>query len=183
MKPWIVLGGSILITAAAAVLLPSLQALDSGTAVVRETQATMSPQQRVMLTDDNLVDTLKELPLTTPIASVSWEHSVLTLDVKLSKEETAPLEIYQNMAEVAAFSFYGTTNVRQLLLRVVTQDAWSGERRLLLASDIRRNEWTPEELAHLKSREGADLPEELKSRFRITVTPLWQSRFNGVYTD
>ncbi|MGW9526880.1 hypothetical protein ACWHAM_03845 [Paenibacillus terrae] len=183
MKPWIVLCGSILITTAAAVLLPSLQALDSGTAAVRETQATISSQQRVLLTDDNLVDTLKELPLTTPIASVSWEHSVLTLDVKLSKEETAPLEIYQNMAEIAAFSFYGTTNVRQLLLRVVTQDEWSGERHLLLASDIRRNEWPIEALDQLRSREGADLPEELKSRFRITVTPMWQSRFNGVYTD
>lgn len=183
MKPWIVLGGSILITVAAAVLLPSLQALDSGTAAVRETQATISPQQRVLLTDDNLVDTLKELPLTTPIASVSWEHSVLSLDVKLSKEDTAPLEIYQNMAELIAFSFYGTTNVRQLLFRVVTQDEWSGERHLLLASDIRRNEWTNEALEHLRSREGADLPEQLKTRFRIIVTPMWQKRFEGVYTD
>ncbi|MGQ3477464.1 hypothetical protein [Paenibacillus sp. TY11] len=183
MKPWIVLGGSILITTAVAVLLPSLQVLDSGTAAVRETQATISTQQRVLLTDDNLVDTLNELPLTTPIVSVSWEHSVLTLDVKLSKEETTPLEIYQNMAELAAFSFYGTTNVRQLLLRVVTQDEWSGERHLLLASDIRRNEWTNEALEQLRSREGAELPEDLKSRFRVTVTPMWQNRFNGVYTD
>ncbi|MEC0181814.1 hypothetical protein P4H61_09905 [Paenibacillus peoriae] len=183
MKPWIVLGSSILITAAAAILLPSLHTLDSGTAAVRETQAAISTQQRVRLTDDNLVDTLKELPLTTPIASVSWEHSVLTLDVKLSKEETAPLEIYQNMAELVAFSFYGTTNVQQLLLRVVTLDKWSGERHLLLASDIRRNEWTNEALEQLRSREGAELPEQLKSRFRITVTPMWQKRFGGVYID
>lgn len=183
MKPWIVLGSSILITAAAAVLLPLIQALDSGTAAVRQTQTAISPQQRVQLTDDNLVDTLRELPLTTPIASVSWEHSVLTLDVKLLKEETTPLEIYQNMAELVAFSFYGTTNVRQLLLRVVTQDAWSGERHLLLASDIRRNEWTNETLDQLRSREGAELPAELKSRFRITVTPMWQKRFDSVYTN
>lgn len=183
MKPWVILGGSLLLTAGAAVLLPQLYSWDLGSSAVRSTAAVLSPQQRVTLTDDNLVDTLHSLPLTTPIARVSWEHSTLTLDVKLTEGGAAPTEVYQNMGEITAFCFYGTNNVKQLLLRVVAEDQWTGERHLLVASDIRRNEWPPQALTELRSWVSPELPESLKSWFRVTDTKLWRSMYNNGYSE
>ena len=179
MKPWITLAGSLLITAAAALLLPSLYQLETGSSLNQSAEEVLLPQPRVELSEDNLVDQMNVLPLDVPIMRVSWDEEVLTLDLKLEAQEMGPEAVYRSMAEAAAFCFYGTTNVRQLLLRVVAEDAWTGGRHLLLAADIRRNEWPQQTLTELRGWNRAELSEELKRSFRVTDTLLWRSSFSS----
>lgn len=173
-KGWLI-GTVLLMTAASAVILPQLADL-----------ASTLPQQGVVetfggssasLSEDNLVDVISGIPFTLTIDSAGWENGILSLDLKVTGNDHEPRELYQNMALAISFAFQETENVEQLLLRIVAEDKWLDSRRLLLAGDIRRGEWSPQLLYTLQTAGNTPLPDRLKTGFRISESELWKKQF------
>ncbi|MHA6530909.1 hypothetical protein [Paenibacillus sp. BAC0078] len=174
-RSWL-MGTVILISVGSALLLPQLAAVEpivAGKHVVLETLGGSG----TVLGNDNLVDRLAELPLTLSIDRVGWKSQVLTLDLKLTANDSEPQELYQNMAMAISFAFQDTTNVDQLLLRIVAEDKWLDSRRLLLAGDIRRSEWSLELQEALQNAGSRPLPDDIKKGFRISESELWKKQF------
>lgn len=173
-RGWLI-GTALLVTVASAVILPQLAALEPAL-----------PQHRAVetlgggvttLANDNLVDVLSKLPFSLAIDSVGWKTGVLSLDLKVTSNDHEPKELYQNMALAISFAFEDTENVDQLLLRIVAEDKWLDSRRLLLAGDIRRQEWSLQLQQALQSAGNQPLPDSLKAGFRISESELWRKQF------
>ncbi|MNN44556.1 hypothetical protein D3C81_1588510 [compost metagenome] len=81
------------------------------------------------------------------------------------------------MALAVSFAFQETENVDQLLLRVVAEDKWLDSRRLLLAGDIRRGEWSLQLQQALQTSGNQPLAASLKNGFRISESELWRKQF------
>ncbi|WP_405114724.1 hypothetical protein MHH28_10770 [Paenibacillus sp. FSL K6-1217] len=175
-RSWLI-GTAMLLSAATTLLLPQL----AGNALTAQSnysavQTTMGPGGLV-LGNDNLVDALSEIPLSLMIDKAGWENGVLSLDLKVNGNAREPQELYKNMALAIRFAIQETSNVDQLLLRVVAEDQWLDTRRLLLAGDIRRSEWTPLLQEALQSAGNSPLPGPLKKGFRISESELWKKQF------
>lgn len=175
-KAWWI-GAAFLLTATSVIILPKLADLDSALQQRNGSVETFNGNPSTVLSNDNLVDVLGSLPLTLSIDSVGWEDHVLSLDLKVTGNDHEPEELYQNMAEAISYAFQETSNVDQLLLRIVVEDKWLGSRRLLLAGDIRRSEWTPELQNELMSAGNYPITDHLKIGFRISETELWKKQF------
>ncbi|MFE4710924.1 hypothetical protein ACFRAM_08630 [Paenibacillus sp. NPDC056722] len=175
-KTWWI-GALLLLTAGSAILLPRLADLESSLRQDRGAVETFSEDSDMVLDDTNLVDAIGTLPLTLTIGSVGWENGVLSLDLMVTGNDHDPEELYRNMAQAVAFAIQDTTNVNQLLLRVVAEDKWTQTRRLLLAGDIRRREWSGELQKELLNTGNRPLSEHLKSSFRISESDLWKNQF------
>lgn len=134
-------------------------------------------QKPVRLTEDNLVDGLSTLPLSLPLAKVDLNAGILSVDLKVTDEAASTEQVYQGMAELISFAFEHTSNVDQLLLRVLAEDRWLGTRYLLIAADVKREEVSIEELSGLRDTGNGPLTEDLQSKMHITETQLWKSRF------
>lgn len=130
------------------------------------------------LNDDNLVDGLSTIELPVPIAKVDVNRNVLSVDLKVSEEHFNKGELYSGIAELISFSFERTSNIDQLLLRLVAEDRWLGTRYLLLAADVRREEWSESALEELRNAGDKELPKELRALFRMTETHLWRQGVN-----
>ncbi|OKP93633.1 hypothetical protein [Paenibacillus sp. P46E] len=174
-RSWLI-GTAVIISAATVLLLPQLASLEPSLQS-KYGALEVFGEEGTVLGNNNLVDLLGELPLTLSIDRVGWKGSVLSLDLKVTGNETEPQEIYQNMALAISFAFQETVNVDQLLLRIVAEDKWLESRRLLLAGDIRRSEWSPGLLEALQKAASRPLPESLKDGLRISESELWKKQF------
>lgn len=130
------------------------------------------------LRDDNLVDGLSALELPVPIAKVDLNGRILSVDLKVTEDKFDKGTLYMGIGEVMSFTFERTTNIDQLLLRLVAEDRWLGARYLLLAADVRRGEFTETTLMALRDLGDREMPKELRERLRVTETHLWKSVVN-----
>ncbi|MNI56939.1 hypothetical protein D3C73_1119710 [compost metagenome] len=165
----------MLVAAASAVFLPQLASLEPALPHYRAVETLGAGG--TTLTDDNLVDAMNKLPFSLVIDSVGWKNRVLSLDLKVTGNDHEPKELYQNMALAISFAFQETENVDQLLLRVVAEDKWLDSRRLLLAGDIRRGEWSLQLQQALQTSGNQPLAASLKNGFRISESELWRKQF------
>ncbi|MDN4067489.1 hypothetical protein QYF50_06235 [Paenibacillus vini] len=140
--------------------------------------AVFEPGKPVELNDGNLVDGLSAIELPVPIAKVDLNGSVLSVDLKVTEERFDKGELYRGIAELISFSFERTSNIDQLLLRLVAEDRWLGTRYLLLAADVRRGEWSDSAMNELRNAGDHELPKELRTLFRMTETHLWKRGVN-----
>lgn len=142
-----------------------------------KTRAVFAESQVIELNENNLVGALTGLPLSVRISKANLDGSILSIELKIREESFHPSILYLNMAELIRFSFEGTSNVNQMLVRLVAEDKWVGTKHLLLASDVRRGAWPPSAIDELENLGDQSLPEELKAYFRFTVTSLWRTKF------
>lgn len=170
------IGMVLLLSAATTLALPQLAGLGPAAQGVYGDVMVTGPGSR-MLENDNLVDALSAVPFSLAIDKAGWENGVLSLDLKVSGDHHEPEEVYRNMALAIAFAMQETDNVDQLLLRVVTEDQWLDTRRLLLAGDIRRTEWSPLLQKALEDAGNTPLPDVLKTGLRISESELWKKQF------
>ncbi|MGF7050034.1 hypothetical protein J2T13_004557 [Paenibacillus sp. DS2015] len=177
MNRWTLLGSTMLLCLGAVLILPKLFSFQTSLEQQKAT-ATFTPQSRVVLSPDNLVDELSSLPLTLPIVRVEWKSSILSLDLKVEGPERSVADMYQNMAEALTFSFHNTPNVDQLLLRLVAEDRWLNTRYLLLAINVSRYEWSSELTTSLQNNGDRPLTALLKQTLHVTETKLWNNQFN-----
>lgn len=178
MKRWTLLGSTMLLCLGTILFLPKLFSFQTSLEQQQKVTATFTPQSRVELSNDNLVDELSSLPFTLPISRVVWKGSILTLDLKVEGHERSVADIYENMAEALLFSFHNTPNVDQLMLRLVAEDKWLNTRHLLLAANVSRSEWSTELTTRLQNNGERALPESLKQTLHVTETKLWDNQFN-----
>ncbi|WP_440109840.1 hypothetical protein [Paenibacillus sp. QZ-Y1] len=177
MKPRMIVIASMLATVAAVLLLVAIQTLHMRTWGGESVQPVSAAHHPIQLTDNNLVDVLSTMELSTPITRVEWKQSILTLDLKVTGTGTSYTEIYGNMATVADLGFRSLENVNQVLLRVMAEDEWLHKRHLLIAADIRRGEWPMYAIETLRNWESPTLSDELKDWFHMMETELWKKQF------
>ncbi|WNS44488.1 hypothetical protein [Paenibacillus sp. MMS20-IR301] len=174
-RSWLI-GTVMLLSAVSVLLLPRLAGFELSQRAAYGAVETISVSG-IQLRNDNLVDALGEIPFSLLIDRVGWENQVLSLDLKVTGNDHEPQELYRNMALAISFAFQETDNVNQLLLRVVAEDKWLDTRRLLLAGDIRREEWSAPLLDMLEKAGNSPLPLSLKNGFRISESELWKKQF------
>ncbi|MBU5672756.1 hypothetical protein [Paenibacillus brevis] len=133
-----------------------------------------APVPSFVLTDDNLVDGLASLELPVRIAKVDLNGQILSIDLRVAEEQFVKQQLYRSMAEVISFAMEDTSNIDQLLLRLIAEDQWLGTRYLLLAADVRRGAWPVQALEELRNPVQEELSPSLIRWFRITVTHLWK---------
>ncbi|WP_342561822.1 hypothetical protein NST84_19500 [Paenibacillus sp. FSL R7-0345] len=172
-RSWLI-GTVLLVTAASAVLLPQAASLDS---VLPQHAVETLGADGITLADENIVDTISSLPFSLTVGSAGWKTGILSLDLKVTGNDHDPEELYRNMALAVSFAFQETDNVNQLLLRIVAEDKWLDSRRLLLAGDIRRTEWSLQLQELLQNTGNRPLPDVLKEGFRISESELWRKQF------
>ncbi|WP_310829328.1 hypothetical protein [Paenibacillus pedocola] len=173
-RSWLI-GIAMLLTAAVAVILPRLASLEPALQQSRSVETL--GRGSTTLANDNLVDVISKLPFSLDIDSVGWKNQILSLDLKVTGNDHEPQELYQNMALAVSFAFQDTENIDQLLLRIVAEDKWLDSRRLLLAGDIRRKEWSLQLQQELQWAGNGPLPDRLKKGFRISESELWRKQF------
>lgn len=138
--------------------------------------AVFAEQKPLALTEENLVDHLVQLDLHVRLSRAELAGSILSVDLKVNEQEFDKAELYRGMAEVISFALERTSNVDQLLLRIVAEDRWVGSKYLLLAADVRRGGWPASALINMRDTGNDELSPELKSWFRITESHLWKQQ-------
>lgn len=133
-----------------------------------------APVPPPVLADNNLVDGLASLELSVRIAKVDLNGQILSIDLRVTEEQFDKKQLYQSMAEVISFAMEDTSNIDQLLLRLIAEDQWLGTRYLLLAADVRRGAWPAQALEELRNAGQEELAPTLTRWFRITETHLWK---------
>ncbi len=148
----------------AVVLLGQLPFVDQGLKQRRYAAAVFQPVKTKVLTDDNLVDVMANLPIQVELMKVGWDHSILTVDLLA----TQPDKVWKDMEQLILFSYSEVHNVRQVLIRVFKN---RGEDRvLLMAAETRKSEWTEKALEELRPSVFLIDP-EFTSKIRLTITP------------
>lgn len=161
------------------------QATNKGT-YWKTVNSVFAEQKPIALTEENLVDSLVQLDLHVRLSRAELAGSILSVDLKVNEQEFNKAELYRGMAEVISFAFERTSNVDQLLLRIVAEDRWIGSKYLLLAADVRRGGWSANALIELRDTGNYEVSPELKSWFRITESHLWKQQLlseNGNITS
>src|SRR5690606_6378767 len=92
-------------------------------------------RETIVLNDANLVDLLTRLELTQDIRRVNWRHSILAIDLAIPEEAAESDEIYDDLYEICALAFEHTSNVTEVLVRVLDDG------RMLLSMDAARANW------------------------------------------
>jgi len=164
----------IIISILSVVLLASLSKLNGRLLENKAVHTVFAAGQPGELNDDNLVDGLTALRLPVPISKVDLNGGILSVDLKVTDDQFDKSQLYAGMAELISFAFERTTNVEQLLLRLVAEDRWLGTRYLLLASDVHRDDLPQGALEMLRNTGDHELPDELLRWFHITKTNLWR---------
>ncbi|AOZ91375.1 hypothetical protein [Paenibacillus crassostreae] len=177
MNRWVGLCCSLFLCIGVLIVLPKLFTFQPSLAQLKGNIMVFNPHSSMVLTNDNLVDTLSSLPLTVLISRVEWSKSILSLDLKVVSSDDTVEDIYENLAEVISFSFENTTNVDRLMLRLVVENKWLNTRHLLLAADVSRPQWSTEMTQALKGNGENPLPEHLLHTFHMTETKLWRNQF------
>ncbi|MBA9085360.1 hypothetical protein FHR92_001826 [Fontibacillus solani] len=176
MKQKMMLLQTIIITLSAVVLLMLISKLEGIQPYWNSSHTVFAEQKPIQLSDDNLVNEFIQLDLPVRLSKVEINGSILSVDLKVTENELSKANMYMGMAEIISFTFKRTTNIDQLLLRLVAEDRWVGGKYLLLAADVRRGSWPSSALTELKNTGDNDLAPELKSWFRVTESRLWKKR-------
>ncbi|MNH78078.1 hypothetical protein D3C87_240450 [compost metagenome] len=176
MRRWTTIIAAIILTLTTALVMAVFTARGNTWSATKAYSA-FADEKVIDLTENNLVDELSRLPISIRLSKVNLDQSILSVDLKIGDESYQPSVLYLNMAELIRFSFERTSNVSQLLIRLVAEDKWVGTKHLLLASDVRRGEWPPSALDDLENLGDHPLSDELRQYFRFTVTSLWKNRF------
>jgi hypothetical protein len=157
----------------AIIVLGQLPSIDHGMQQRRQEAAVFEPVRVEALSDDNLVDALIGLPLRERLRRVSWDHSILTVDLK----ESDSSEVWKDTRDLIMFSFDEMGNVRQLLIRVFSGN--EGDPDLLMAAETKSSDWTHKELSRLEDADGiGDTANAGKIRMLITPSGRrWQQNF------
>jgi len=150
-------------------MLPQLERLGS-TSVFRSAKA----QQ---VSETNIVDVMSKTQLHLRIRKVEVTHAIVSVDL-LASPATDKKEIVQDLYELPRSLFHNSTNINQVLVRVMDGSKDGGRpASLLVAADARREKWLPNEsLQETESEE--ELETYLQSHFRMTYTPKWQERYD-----
>lgn len=162
----------LLISGGLAAALSIVPKLDSTVRLSGTNEVMFRTDSAVSLTDRNVVDLFVRYPLYLDISRVEWNDAILSVDLKAKPNETAAASIYDDLFELAKLGFAGTSNVSQLLVRVMEHSSAGGSLQLLLAMDAKRSDLIggsfSSDMIKNKTKE-----QFLSSHFSLTYTHKW----------
>ncbi|MFD0680926.1 MULTISPECIES: hypothetical protein [unclassified Paenibacillus] len=125
----------------------------------------------------NIVDVMSKMQLHLRIRKVEVTHAIVSVDL-ISSPSSEKSEIVQDMYEIPRTLFSRSTNINQVLVRVLdsSKSSTGSGAALLLATDARREKWLPNENV-IPSRSIEEMEQYLQSHFRVTYTTRWRERF------
>lgn len=157
------------ISIAVAVGLSYLSTLDRTVNVFRTVQA--QP-----VTETNIVDVVSKMQLHQRIRRVEISHAIVSIDL-LSVKTTEKSELFEDLYEIPSVMFSSSTNINQVLIRVLDgSQNQSGSPGLLVATDARRDKWLSNE-PKLRPQSAGEFQQYLDAHYRMTYTPQWENRF------
>jgi hypothetical protein len=137
---------------------------------------TAYPQGK-QLSENNIVDYISRLPLQLKIVKVSWQQSILSIDLLSQPGNTVESMVYHDLFELSQFGLQRVSNVNQVLVRVMEKkEIQTKHNELILAMDSRKENITD------KNQKNAGLntinmQKYLQSHYRITYTQKWKEQF------
>lgn len=124
----------------------------------------------------NLADFLAEIPIQPRIHRVSWQEKVLEIDLMVGEHAAiSPDEVYRSLYHLASHALVGTTNVEELLIRVLSEQ--NNAPPLLLASLVAHRTDLAKDLRMSNPRQ-LDLDLYLSYLFQFSKTNAWHHRFS-----
>ncbi|TVY11609.1 hypothetical protein [Paenibacillus cremeus] len=156
------------ISGAVAVSLSYLSVLDETAGVFRTVKA--QP-----VSEGNIVDVVSKMQLHLRIRRVEINHAIVSIDL-LAVKTTEPTDMVKDLYEIPRYLFGASTNIHQVLIRVLDSSADQGASpQLLIASDARREKWLPSD-SRIHPQSLDELQQYLDAHYRMTYTPKWQER-------
>ncbi|AEI41339.1 hypothetical protein [Paenibacillus mucilaginosus] len=154
------------VSVAVAILLSYVSKLDDSALVFRQARP---------VTEATIVDVVSGMKLHLRIRRVEVSHAIVSIDLLASKS-TAKADMLQDLYEIPSVLFGASTNINQVLVRVLdgSQDK-EGTPGPLIATDARREKWLPNE-PKLHPMSAEEIQTYLETHYRTTYTPKWQQR-------
>ncbi|MDF2962498.1 MAG: hypothetical protein K0S39_4233 [Paenibacillus sp.] len=130
------------------------------------------------VSEANIVDVMSKMQLHLRIRKVEVTHAIVSVDL-LASPASEKSEIVQDLYEIPRTMFSRSTNINQVLVRVLdsSKSSTGGGTALLMATDARREKWLPGETV-ISTQSIEEMEQYLQSHFRMTYTPRWQERFD-----
>ncbi|WP_282935635.1 hypothetical protein [Paenibacillus sp. RC67] len=129
------------------------------------------------VSETNIVDVLSKSQLHLRIRKVEVTHAIVSIDLFASPASDKK-EIVQDLYELPRHLFRSSTNLNQVLIRVLDgSNDGKQSTSLLIAQEARREKWLPSEIS-LSTQSTEEMEQYLQSHFRVTYTAKWQDRFN-----
>ncbi len=125
------------------------------------------------LDNDNLVDHLIDLRLYTDIYRVDWNHSILSVDLKLPINSINSTLIYKDLLQISHMALEEMSNVKQVLIRVLqTQSVDARHAQFILAMDAHRDNWSSGQYVRYEENKiSAD--QYVRAHFSFTYSQQW----------
>ena len=124
----------------------------------------------------NLVDFLAEVPIQPRIHRVTWREKALEIDLMVeAQSSTGPDDIYRALYHLASHALVGTTNVEELLVRVLSEQP--DDPPLLLASLVAHRTDLAKD-SRMSNPQQLDLDLYLSHLFQFSKTASWHHRFS-----
>ncbi len=146
-----------------------MQGADEELAVFRELRP-------VVLSHDNLVDYLSDIPAKLPLRQADWSYQMLALDYEWTNPSPDRQAVYDQLVDAIRYGLAGTSNVERVLVRIflpAAAEAGAGRGRLLVAVEARRGQFDEQEYEMWRLR-GTNAEEWLSKRFQFTRTKRWE---------
>ncbi|QGQ96877.1 hypothetical protein EHS13_19305 [Paenibacillus psychroresistens] len=129
------------------------------------------------LSELNLVDHMVNLPLELQIAKVSYQHSILSVDLLSVPGNTIDTMVYHDLFELSQFGLFHVSNVNQVLVRIIEhKETVVNRNELLLAMDSRKENVQNQGLAK-KDLNTVNRLKYLQSHYNLTYTQKWKEQF------
>ncbi len=129
------------------------------------------------LSDQNLVDSITNIPLHLEISRVEWNNRDLSLDLSTIIDEGHNAVVFEDLRELIDFCLLETSNVKRVFIRILTTEEAPEEKQLLIAAEARREDLTLQDLRKVK-KDKPTAENYLNSEFSMTYTKLWKDRVN-----
>jgi hypothetical protein len=128
------------------------------------------------ISEMNIVDVISKLQLHLRIRKIEVSRAIVSIDLFTSPSSDR-LEIVKDVYEISQVMFNRSSNINQVLIRVLDGSKQAGgSASLLLASDARRERMLkPASKSSLESLQ--EIETYLQSNFHVTYTRNWQEKF------
>ncbi|WEK55688.1 MAG: hypothetical protein P0Y55_06490 [Candidatus Cohnella colombiensis] len=120
-----------------------------------------------IVTDDTLVDLMVTFQCRERLARVTWDHSILAVDLMETSLTTSWVDVH----ELITVAFSQKNNVEQVLIRLFNGN--NEAEPLLLAIETRKDDWKSNELNQLTPTALEQNPVYF-GKLRVSTTPIGQ---------
>jgi len=127
------------------------------------------------ISENNIVDVMSKTQLHLRIRKVELNHAIISVDL-FASPSSGQQEIVKDLYDLPFYVFRSSTNINQILIRVMDGSRDGRGTSLLIAADARREKWLPGDTA-IRTESAEEMEQYLQSHSRVTYTQKWRDRF------